>query len=545
VVSVLLRNICPPCAHRALAFGRHHDPYSLRSPASGLAGAARVRMRCAVVILVLGFTRAAVGTDYFLTIGGGYSPKGNQVSLEKNVQFFQRVLDRFYPKGVDHTVLFADGDDPARDLQFRPSESGMSEAREAVAHLFGQTRYLYDQYRNHELDRVAGPSSKSELESWFESVRKRLEAGDRVFIYVTAHGGRAADKKQPHNTKLYLWNNQSITMRDFAKQLDKLPETVPLVFVMVQCYSGGFSHLIFRGGDPDQGVAPQPRCGFLATVHTRPAAGCTPEINEENYHEYSTYFWAAISGTSRTGEPVEGADLDGDGRVSFLEAHAYALRESITIDISVKTSDAFLREYSTMPLAEETGNDSAAIDWYSADTPFDLLIADAREDERCVAVTLSQELDLSQEARASQAKELAKRLDNQKKQLSKEIGRLSRKRHLLAAAVRKSLLAHWPEFSNPWHPEVAHALDHESDAVMKVLRRSHQYAELLKLDKQLRAKTEQRSAVEKRWVKCQRLIRCLENMALEHNLPFVATTDEQQAYARLVELERQSLGAAR
>ena len=28
----------------------------------------------------------------FLTIGGGYSPSGNQVSLEKNVQYLNRML---------------------------------------------------------------------------------------------------------------------------------------------------------------------------------------------------------------------------------------------------------------------------------------------------------------------------------------------------------------------------------------------------------------------------------------------------------------------
>ena len=30
--------------------------------------------------------------DHLLTIGGGYSPSGNQASLERNVLFFQRLL---------------------------------------------------------------------------------------------------------------------------------------------------------------------------------------------------------------------------------------------------------------------------------------------------------------------------------------------------------------------------------------------------------------------------------------------------------------------
>ena len=35
---------------------------------------------------------AAEAKDYFLTIGGGYDPSGNQISLEKNVLFQQSVL---------------------------------------------------------------------------------------------------------------------------------------------------------------------------------------------------------------------------------------------------------------------------------------------------------------------------------------------------------------------------------------------------------------------------------------------------------------------
>ncbi len=473
--------------------------------------------------------------DYFLTIGGGYSPAGNQVSLEKNVRYFQRVLEQFYPKGVDHTILFADGDDPGRDLQFRPRETGMTEAREAIAHIFGQTRHLYDHYRDHELEGVRGPSAKSELESWVGRMKDKLQPGDRVVIYVTAHGGRAPNRKTPYNTRLYLWNNQSITMRDFTAQLDRLPESVPVAVVMVQCYSGGFSHVIYQGGDASKGVAPHLRCGFFATVHTRGAAGCTPEINEENYHEYSTYFWAAVSGTTRTGKPVSGADLDGDGRVSFSEAHAYALSQSTTIDISVKTSDVLLRRYSLLGAPGDAT-------LFSVETLWEELSAGASAEERAVAESLSRQLGLKGSDRGRSAQALAKKLEKEKADLGKKVGRLVREQRSLAGALKKKLLQHWPELGNPWHPQVAVILDDDSKAVMKVLKEDSRYGKYLKALKKFRALSEQRSALEKRWVKCQRLIRSLENMALEHNLPIVATTEEQQQVARLMELEHQTLG---
>ena len=59
----------------------------------------------------------AQATDYFVTIGGGYNPNGNQASLEANVLFFQQVLrERHRGTRID-SIFFADGYDEQADLQ--------------------------------------------------------------------------------------------------------------------------------------------------------------------------------------------------------------------------------------------------------------------------------------------------------------------------------------------------------------------------------------------------------------------------------------------
>ena len=66
-------------------------------------------------------------TDYFLTLGGGYNPSGNQASLEANVVFFQQVLADKHRGPRRHEIYFADGDDPGADLQVvadKPAKSG-------------------------------------------------------------------------------------------------------------------------------------------------------------------------------------------------------------------------------------------------------------------------------------------------------------------------------------------------------------------------------------------------------------------------------------
>ena len=114
---------------------------------------------------------------------------------------------------------------------------------------------------------------------------------------------------------------------------------------MVQCYSGGFANFIFKDGDPKNDLSKQPRAGFFATVEDRVAAGCTPDIREENYREYSTRFWEALCGETRMGQKVEQPDYNKDGKVSLSEAHTYVIINSQTIDIPIKTSDVFLRKF--------------------------------------------------------------------------------------------------------------------------------------------------------------------------------------------------------
>src|SRR5687767_4255094 len=78
----------------------------------------------------------ARAADHFLTIGGGYAPSGNQVSLERNVLFFRQVLADLYPEGPDaprHEVFFSDGDAPGRDVQFEDPDWKVSEANVLLA----------------------------------------------------------------------------------------------------------------------------------------------------------------------------------------------------------------------------------------------------------------------------------------------------------------------------------------------------------------------------------------------------------------------------
>lgn len=508
---------------------------------------------------------AAFADDHVLTIGGGHSPQGNQVSLEKNVLFFGRVLEELLP-GAEHTILFADGNDPQRDLQYVDPDAPLPRVYELLARVLNETDHLVERYRDHELPQVDGAANRENIRDWFDRAAETLEAGDRVILYVTAHGGRANDRKQPRNTTLYLWNDE-ITVKELSAEFDKLPESVPVVIVMVQCYSGGFADLIFNDADVKDRPTAHNRSGFYATTYTRVAAGCTPDIDEADYHEYSSSFWAAILGESRTGEPVESADYDGDGAVSFAEAHASVLLTSDTIDIPVTTSDALLRGYSsehprTPPVVasrdEQTGDSSEA----GEDAPTQVtalrpvapltetsriadLVEAAGPVERKVIAGLSEQLGLTRPDRAIEAREAAEAIEKRRKDLRSRVRRLEREYHALRAEIEAALLAEWPELAGTWNPEARRLVAEKPDEIVELVESHSRFEKFDHLEAEIRRREEEQLDLERRWVKCQRLLQTLESVALAHNLPLTADSKLLSRYELLRAAENATLVPAK
>lgn len=74
--------------------------------------------------------------DYFVTIGGGYNPSGNQASLAANVFFFQTVLREKHRGECLHDVYFADGFDNSADVQIlAPKVESKTPATDLIASL--------------------------------------------------------------------------------------------------------------------------------------------------------------------------------------------------------------------------------------------------------------------------------------------------------------------------------------------------------------------------------------------------------------------------
>jgi hypothetical protein len=486
------------------------------------------------VLLALGEGGTARGDDYFLTIGGGPSPYSNQVSLEKNTLFFQRMLGGLGVAADRHTVLFSDGSDPDRDLHYYDPAKPLPRANELLAALSGNEEYLRYLFRNHAVPAVAGASNKAAVRKWIADHTATLKPGDRVFVYITGHGGKG---KPEDNAHFYLWRRETMNVEELAAEFDKLPPEVAVVTVMVQCYSGAFANLIFQGGKPAGEFSPANRCGFFATVQTRGAAGCTAEIEEEGYKEYSSYFLPGLCGQTRNGTRIEPPDYNHDGTISFAEAHAYALCAADTIDIPVKTSDAFLRKYSRLGKAGDG--------LMTLDTPYDELMGLAGPCEREVLDRLTAEFNLTGSDRIARARRRGEELDKQRRELEQQAGRKRHQLNPIRKAMFDEIQDHWPELRNPWRPGIAELLQAEGEKIVRAISSQAEFKRFQHLQGEIEKLGDEGSRMERLWAKTQRMLRVAENVALAANLPKLATREVQERYERLQAAEAGALQSPR
>jgi hypothetical protein len=368
-----------------------------------------------------------------LIVGGGPDKPHNQFAIESNVRYVKRIL----PSGIPTRILFADGDRQSVNVQYLDNDG-------------------YPHYRATQLTAIDGPSRLNSFREALKDLGARDDAS--LLLYFTGHG--SPDDAGGYDDNAYdMWADETLTVRDLAHSLDTLPADMPVTVVMVQCFSGAFGNLLFQNGSPDGAWANRKFCGFFASVPSREAAGCTAEVNEAEYHDFTSYFFAALSGQDRLGRPVKGADYNGDGVVGMDEAFDYTLIHDISIDTPVCTSDVFLRRYVPTP------------DATVFQTPYNTIHDWATPGQRAVLDGLSAQLGLTGESRLQTAYNTFRRRtrtegsDEEEEQTARwtrlvRCGKsvyLAHTLHTTGDAVQKArfaaLLA--AESANPLHPNPA------------------------------------------------------------------------------------------
>ncbi len=520
------------------------------------------------ILCVAIFSSQAHAKDYFVIVGGGFSPESNQASLEANLIFFQNVLAERGLSESRQFYYFADGDDNADDLQIvAPKQKS---EHELVKLLRGMHRQDFEEveYRNHEVPNINGRSSPENVKKCLSDIAAQAVAGDRVVVYITAHGG-SGSRKSPHNTTVMGWDRSSFSVSDFSDWLAKLPAEVSCVSIMAQCYCGGFADAIFDHGDQKNGLSQRLQTGFFAQQHNLPAAGCRPDI--ENDEEFSSYFWGAMVGRSRTGESFVGVDDNEDGKVSFAEAYAFTVISSRTIDIPLRSSDRLLRVYSSLDpsiqavqeddaiaesgeVTEELSDSRSMEDDDAEDAPAKSprkssvalsgavteLIRDSNPTTKRIAIALMKQLGVPEQADVSEVYRMQDELyadDRSSGGRGRSRWRSGRRQLLSLIGSRWEKLADRDE----WRDYVSQLPNEECDSIFKEIQNLDGFGDYKKIRDEAQARIERSQAMELQQVAFKRLIHHLELAVLEKNLPLCATKEIQSRYRAMIELENQSL----
>jgi hypothetical protein len=141
--------------------------------------------------------------------------------------------------------------------------------------------------------RIAGASTKVNVEATLARFAKNAAPGDEVVIVLIGHGSGAQD-----DSKISL-PGPDMSARDFAKDLAAF-KAQQVAFVDLTSASGDMM--------------------LVLSAPNRVIITATKSSFERNESVFVKYFITALTG--------DGADVDKDGRVSLLEAYRYAVTET-------------------------------------------------------------------------------------------------------------------------------------------------------------------------------------------------------------------------
>ncbi|HEX8235765.1 MAG TPA: hypothetical protein VF600_07390 [Abditibacteriaceae bacterium] len=467
-----------------------------------------------------------------LLVGGGPDPENNQAAIESNVRYVSRLV----PDKSSCTTLFADGDLRRPSVLFYASASS-APSGERILQLLLDEDEDSGGYRAPQLGtRLHGPSSKAAIQKAFETLRQP-RARTPVLLYFTGHGGQ--NENDTANNYYCLWGSDNLSVRELSQQIARLPADVPVTLVMVQCYSGAFGNVLFQDGNPKAALVARDIAGFFAATPERMAAGCTAEVNEAEYHDFTSYFFAALTGRDRVGRRVTGVDYNRDGRVGMDEAFYYTLANDRSIDVPVNTSDVFLRRFVTLPEEQLLSTRYATLrSWATAA-------------QRATLDTLSQRAKLAGDDRVREAhtrlgKQAAARrgieglLGGDDSQSYDHLYERQYERYEeMRNAARSRLVQRWPALKNSRSNQYG-AARNAAIAQLEREQKAGQFKDLWRIEQELHAAYNAAEARELQSVYTLRFLRLCRSVALAQQLREKGPQNVRTRFTRLLASEAKS-----
>jgi hypothetical protein len=441
------------------------------------------------------------GAWRWVVSGGGGAPSSNEASIEEDILYLHRLL---LPGG---RLLFAGGpgSDGVQVRRPRTATAGGGNGAATGDDVIGQLARIFAPaarrdviYRKTRLSPDGAASRDLLMATLREALppppadgRPASPATDPLFVYLGGHGKQGGRRDE---NSVLLWGGDDLQVHELVRLLGP-PGTRPVRLVATTCHSGGFAEMVFDDADVRRGPAPPDRCGVFATTWDREAGGCDPDPDRRNHDGYSIHFVHALAGRDRHDMPRPEIDLDGDGRISLLEAHTWARIGSGSIDVPTTTAERYLRQ-----LPAKKGASRPA-PW--------------PEENRAIE-GLTRKLGLARGAQVARARlaELQKELAAAQEEETRASDAESDVFHRLAG----QLLARWPALDDPWHPDFHPTVARHRQAIAAFLAQSPDHRELGQAWKRTEVAADRRAELQARLAPVLRLVRAHENLELAGHL---------------------------
>ena len=242
----------------------------------------------------------SVSNCYAVIISGGCDTNQNGTRFwgDAAAVYSTLTLTYGYPKTNIYTYI-SDGTNPAVD------------AADLITYQYINSPFDLD---GDGLDDTLGEANAANISNVFLHLQGVLQSNDQLFVFVTDHGGHTAGGAE-RDTELNLWGSGVIHDSEMEALTTNIP--CPILFVMEQCYSGGF---IDNLNQPRRVIA------TAASYNNTSSGGDTYIFYDQWCYEWISAmrgFYPVTNQPWANSEPCEG-DLNGDGYVSFREASHYA-----------------------------------------------------------------------------------------------------------------------------------------------------------------------------------------------------------------------------
>ncbi|MCK4743892.1 MAG: hypothetical protein KAT25_08740 [Sulfuriflexus sp.] len=481
-------------------------------------------IRKIILISSLCLSANAIADDFVWLVGGGSNLQNSQVQIEKNIIWAAQAIEKApLENGKQRylNIFFTDGNAASKDVIVGHSIDEAQSPQQLLAIIYASGDAASFETRNHQIQGVRGSTVRTELEPILSKDFSDLKQGDRGLFVFNGHGG--LDKKDTANNTFRLWNNSSFKVNEFAGLLDKVDNSVPMRFVFTQCYSGGFERLVHPNAADSIDLVSAPRCGFFAEAADRKAEGCSSGVNTADYRDYSTYFFAALSGKTRQGEELPAnPDRNKDGEVSLYEAHLYTLAQAHSTDLPRSTSEVYLERWQPWYLR-----------WFFAGEGRGNVYAKLAND-------FARELRVptDQSVQRSVISKKRRRLDRRSKKLGQERKNLQVAMTELRYNIRYELEQRWPKLAKKGSTKRQQLVNNEAAAIRKFIVGHEHWQRLLGGYKRVEKIINARLEIERDVTRFDKLRRLNKLARLRQQFDQHATSQQKAAYQQLLGCEK-------